>query len=242
MTYLITTYQTHSACYFKQRVRGSWLTNYSTVLLVIIGLLVSPAKVDAAFVNFDQFPGMNFLGGAVPIDSRLSNQLQPTTGAVFSTLGGADYVGVANLEIGSPSPHAPSPSNGIGGVTATGSLFYGIPIKISFFDLTSTTMAVTDFVSIVGDLRPISGDIILKAFDVNGSLLGFDQQPDSPGGREVSISIPGIHFITVESTSGTVAFDNLNFNDVSAVPVPAAVWLFVSGLLVVSGFAKKRRQ
>ena len=196
----------------------------------------------AAFINFDQFPGMDFRGGVVPIESQLSNQLQPTTGAVFSTLGGADYVGIANLEIGSPSAHAPSPPNGIGGVTVSGNLFYGIPIRISFFDPVSpATPAITDSVSITGDLRPIAGDIILKAYDVNGVLLGIDQQPDSPGGRIVSLSTPNIHFVTVESTSGTVAFDNLSFNDVSAIPIPAAIWLFATGFIGLIGVARRKK-
>lgn len=38
-----------------------------------------------------------------------------------------------------------------------------------------------------------------------------------------------------------VVYDNLNFAEVSAVPVPAAVWLFGSGLLGLVGVARRRK-
>ena len=38
-----------------------------------------------------------------------------------------------------------------------------------------------------------------------------------------------------------VFYDNLNFAEVSAVPVPAAVWLFGSGLLGLVGVARRRK-
>ena len=208
------------------------------LLSVFLGL---PPTAVAATIDFDAFPGMSFLGGSVPASSQLFDQLQPTTGAIFSSLGGANYVAVADLETGSPSAHAPSPPNGIGGVTSTGFIGFGVPIKISFFDpVSETTPAVTDFVSVTGDLRPIAGDIILKAFDISGLLIGMDQQPDSPGGRVVSFGAPGIHFVTLESTSGTVAFDNLVFNDVTPVPLPASILFLVSALIVVVRLARPR--
>src|SRR5689334_10990789 len=181
------------------------------VRAVVIASFLSANAANAATItiNFDSFPGMNFLGGAVPLASQLSNQLVSTTGAVFSTEGGSNYVAVANLEIGSPGPHAPSPPNGIGGVTAGGDLFYGIPILVSFFDPANpTTNAETNFVSVRGDLRGIPGNVFLVALDSNGNQIASDTQPDS-GGTLLSVSATGIHTVRMFSQTGTVAFDDL---------------------------------
>jgi hypothetical protein len=189
-----------------------------TLTAGIAAFLLAASPAGGAAINFDSFPGMNFLGGVVPAASQLSNQLHSATGAVFSSEGGADYVAVANLEIGSPSAHAPSPPNGIGAVTAANQLFYGIPIVVTFFDPTDVTRpAVTDFVSVRADLRGIPGSVRLVAYGVDGSQIGSDTQPDSLGPL-LSVSTPGIHSVTFFSDSGTVAFDDLTFNPVAAVP------------------------
>ena len=39
----------------------------------------------------------------------------------------------------------------------------------------------------------------------------------------------------------SVFYDNLSFAEVSAIPVPAAVWLFGSGLLGLVGVARRRK-
>lgn len=217
------------------------IRNILAALLFSVIALMSPIA-NAVLIDFENFQGMDFLGGSVSTESQLSNQFESTFGVVFSSLGGADFVGVVDLETGSPSAHAPSGTNGIGGVSDTGFLNYSAPIKVSFYDpILSSTQAVTDFISITGDLRPIAGDIILKAFDINDGLLAIDQQTDSPGGRVVSIAVPNIHYFTVESTSGTVAFDDLIFNEVStiSVPEPETIWLLFLGFFAVLGFNKK---
>jgi hypothetical protein len=176
---------------------------------------------------------MSFLGGSIPASSSLSNQLQPTTGATFSSEGGAAYVAVANLEIGSPTTHAPSKPNGIGGATLAGSISYSTPIVVTFSNpADSLQTAVTNFVSIQGDLRPIAGSIHLIAYDLLGSQIASDTEPDSVG-TLLSVTAASIHSVKFYSDSGTVAFDNLTFNQVSSVPEPAPLILALPGLMTV---------
>lgn len=218
--------------------------NFKSTLGVFCSALLS-TSVNAALIeiNFDDtigfvFSGMsNTPGVTVPSGSQLSDELQSTTGAIFSSEGGTSYVAVVDLGF---AAHAPSAPNGIGGASLAGSLNYNVPIQVSFFDPGSpTTKAVTDFVSIIGDLIPAAGSMILKAYDVNGVFINDDAKLDT-GGTVLSISAAGIHYITVESSSGTVAFDNLSFNEVTAVPVPAAVWLFGAGLIGLTGVARRK--
>ena len=50
----------------------------------------------------------------------------------------------------------------------------------------------------------------------------------------------GFNNTATDYAGSGVFYDNLNFAEVSAVPVPAAVWLFGSGLLGLVGIARRR--
>ena len=47
-----------------------------------------------------------------------------------------------------------------------------------------------------------------------------------------------ISYASANGAGGEVWFDNVS---VSAVPVPAAVWLFGSGLIGLAGFARRKK-
>ena len=51
----------------------------------------------------------------------------------------------------------------------------------------------------------------------------------------------GFGAVSTNYTPSGVFYDNLEFDQVSAVPVPAAVWLFGSGLLGLVGVARRRK-
>ena len=44
-----------------------------------------------------------------------------------------------------------------------------------------------------------------------------------------------------EVVNGAFALDNLRFENASAVPVPAAVWLFGTALIGFIGYGKRRK-
>jgi hypothetical protein len=208
-----------------------------SVIALVTGFIVSSAA-EAAFIDFDSLPGMfNSPGSTVPIESQLSDGFLSTLGVSFSSASG--YVAVVSH---SPFPTVSVP-NVIGGVTAGGLQSYGTPIEFTFFDpANSTTKGVTNFVSIRGDQAPLAGaTAAMEAFDIDGNSLGFTSAPDSTGGLTLSLAFPGIHSVRLTQNSassgidGTIGFDNLSFNTVTAVPAPAAVWLLSSGLLVLAG-------
>jgi len=130
------------------------------------------------------------------------------------------------------------------GTTTTLDLYYDVEGDTSYgYDL-SLDIAGDGSISNVGggdsDLgdftasgwRQFGGDI----YGENGStVLAFSF--DFTAGSDVSLlasgSYTGSSFTDVAITSSTVA-------TVSAVPVPAAVWLFGSGLLGLAGVAKRK--
>lgn len=211
------------------------------LLLTVLGVILTPILASATLmtIDFDSLLGMpNSPGSLVPLGSRLSDQLQPTTGAVFSSAAG--YVAVVDLTCCGPN-HAISNPNGIGGVNASGQLSYGTPISVTFFDPGNPLVsAVSDFVQIRGDQIAIAGTASLEGFDVFGNSLGSITAGDVAGGLTLTFSAPGIHSVQISQTSATIALDNLTFESVTSsatsVPEPASLGLMSVGLLGLVGY------
>jgi hypothetical protein len=51
----------------------------------------------------------------------------------------------------------------------------------------------------------------------------------------------GFGAVSTENNGSGIFYDNLVFAEVAPVPVPAAVWLFGSGLLGLVGVARRRK-
>ncbi|MCG8405930.1 MAG: hypothetical protein MI923_12110 [Phycisphaerales bacterium] len=180
-------------------------------------LLAEPAR--GTVINFDSLSAMaSSAGSPVPGFAQLSNQLHPTTGAVFSSLT-TNYVAVVELGVA----HAPSELNGIGGVNDLGQLDFSEAIIVDFFDPTNIGVPVTvSSASIQGDLAPSAGNNIhMQAFNIGGSLVDFDDQADL-GGTTLSVSAPDIHRLVIFSDVANVGFDNLTF---PTIPEPGTLSL-----------------
>ncbi len=200
-----------------------------TVVVGLVCILASSASADMIPIGFDSFSGMpNARPTLVPSASQLSDQLLSVSGVSFRSA--ADYVAVVNHEAWGTQ----SPPNVISGATADGWYTYdNTPISISFFDPSKPAVkAVTDYVSIRGDPAPAAGaTATMEAFDVFGHSLGEVTAFDVPGGLTLSLTVPGIHSILLtQNASGTIGFDNLQFNSVVPVPLPGAVLLGAIGL------------
>jgi hypothetical protein len=205
---------------------------------ITLGLLLAANTASAALITFDDLTGMsNSPGAAVPAASQLADQ-NLSLGVRFSS--DAPFVAVVNLTSQGPN-HAISNPNGIGGVSAAGTLSYGSPILMSFLDVGTGTAGVTDLVSIRGDQIAIAGTATLTAFGLDGSILGSTTANDVNGGLTLTLALAGIHRVSLTETSATIAFDNLTFNTpVGVVAEPGSLLLLGIGLIALLASPRKR--
>ncbi len=173
-------------------------------------------------------------GTPIQPESQLTDQFL-NLGVIFSSTGGT--VGV----VGAPGD-AVSLFNVIGGSSLGNTLpvlNYFEPITLQFVSPNTTTPATTTKVGAWND--PTGSLIQLSVFDINGNLLESIQANQ---GFFIGISNPLIasatfNYVSSQSVNG-FSLDDVTFGSVSAVPVPAAVWLFGSGLLGLIGIAKRK--
>jgi hypothetical protein len=221
-------------------------------LFVTLALFGVRSSAGAASENFDGFTGVLWSGGVVEPGAQVSDDLVSLNGAVFSTQGGSDFAAAVDLITNFPRLHAPSPPNGVAGASLAGILTYELPIKIAFFDPSNPNLpATTNSVSIQGDLVGNGGTNFasLEAYDLNGVLLVAESKFDNTAGGPgvLTVSGAGIHFVLARSDDGTVAFDNLQFNEVAPVPQPLptltgpALVLLVLGILGAYSIVVSRR-
>jgi hypothetical protein len=184
--------------------------------------LVTTTWAAQTTVDFEGLPGMTAWSyNNVPTESKLSSQLVSTYGTVFSSESACPYVAVIQLGSG----HATSGINGIGSVNGDNMNDYGTPFRIYFFLPSSpSTPATTDFVSIRNDLLASSyWPVTLQAYDYSGNLLGSATQTDSYA-FTLSLNVPGIHYVRIVAAD-SIAFDDLTFNSLVAVPEPSSLAL-----------------
>ena len=209
---------------FMLRIRALRVPVIITFVMAVFG--VGQVRAELLVIDFEGLSAMTFFSGnPIPPDARLSDAFLLTHGVSFSS--GSPYVAVVDLGIG----HATSGTNGIGGSTPAGVLTYDrqFPIVVSFFDPSDpSTPAVTDFVSVRGDLLGSGQLVTLNAFDIAGHLIASFTTTDD-GGETLSVSAPGIHSVQFLGTNDNagVALDDLTFNRVT--PAAGAANLLVNG-------------
>src|SRR5258706_15154121 len=100
------------------------------VILVACLAITSRATAGPTLINFDNLPASTAYsqGNFVPVADRLSNQLQSTSGILFSS--NSPYVAVVVLNGNS----APSLPNAIAGTSAAGTIDYSAQVTFSFWN------------------------------------------------------------------------------------------------------------
>lgn len=221
-------------------------------LAAMMGLALG---LSATTIDFEGSPGgvtastgYSF-GYAVPTSSLLDDEFWMTSGVRFSS-NGTGSVALIALGWG----HATSGANGIGALTANGTLDYSLPVTISFFQPGTLVAATYNYVTIRGDQFPVPANtsVTYRAFGIGGNLLATRTVADGSGGVYGFASSDGfdIHRFEIWSSSppdaysgfpgsgsfGTVALDDLTFrNDpTSSVPEPATALAVLAGCALVA--------
>jgi hypothetical protein len=200
--------------------------NHLIKAILAIAAMTVAGQAQATLITFEEAVLVamgNSPGSAVPIGAQLSDQFLTTDGVLFTS--GAGYAAVADH--GYPNL-TPTPPNIIGGTNANGTLNYAAPISASFFTTANPSiLATTNSVSVLGDLfGQGSGSVTLSAFDYLGNFLGSVTDTDNKplgSGPILTVNLAGIHSVTFSSTSGTVGFDNFQFGELTAAPVPGPI-------------------
>ena len=122
------------------------------------------------------------------------------------------------------------------------------PTTIQFVDPANpeSTIGTSTFSLLLGDGNPDTESFTITFRDISGAILagpvGYTTTDNGLLIQETSMSLGAlIGFVDIEldadSLSG-VTFDDLSYG---AVPIPAAVWLFGSGLIGLIGVARRKK-
>lgn len=201
---------------------------------------VASFQAGASVLGFDGLPpnGGGGSAGGTGVGIQPASQLTDQfigLGVRFSSSGGP--VGVVGVQGLPNQSDAKSPFNVIGGSKSAAplpTLDYFQPIVLDFVLADGSTPSTTDRVGAWND--PTGSRIRLSVFDAGGNLL---ESVEGNQGFFIGISRAGIasasfSYVATQSIAG-FSLDDVTFGQVSGVPVPAAGWLMVVGLLAVAG-------
>ena len=118
--------------------------------------------------------------------------------------------------------------------TTSGWMQNGAPDAVALYDNGS----LMDSVSYEGEIQPYQEGSILAFADSNTDIASLSRIPDGFDGDD-----NGLDFQSGCITPGTTniaGIGDCSATHVSAVPVPAAAWLFASGILGLTGLARRK--
>ncbi len=189
----------------------------------IVCLWLFSAAVHAAVVRFDlaSFPGSSgriesYVESGVKFGGAFTHTDAGLAGNPFNDTAFIQYEGYSSMNIG----------------LANGGLFNLLSIDIAELNMSMNSPASVTFIA----QRPGSV-MVSKTFTTDGIING------APGDFETFYfgeDFKGVQYVYIaEAAKDSIfsySFDNIH---VSAVPIPAAVWLFFSGLLVMFRLARR---
>lgn len=208
-------------------------------------VLSAPANftVSTTMIDFETYPDP---GGGSPITTPYSpyllyNQWQ-SLGVLVSDISNSSIAVAAYLKTYSQFTH--SGIKGLGIAPATSS---GVSMRYDFVipgTTTPTTMLEAGIWVQNGDATTAPSTV--EFFDIFGGLLGSVTTPSNQGSNNDFFAglstTTGISSIKI-SDAGYYLTDDLEFGNASLpTPIPAAVWLFGSGLFGLLGIAQKRKK
>lgn len=206
----------------------------SLLLLFLISGFSSASH--AILIDFNALAGVDIGPGPLTPLQIIDDEFS-ADGILFGRSGVSAGVGVANDE-------GPDGSQAVSGLDASG-LISGGGDGCCTGDIYFNFLGVTDFVSFdIGDRGGDTDNFQVRVFsqtDVLLSSLSYSGASYADIGT-VSIAMGGVHRIEIDFDNAIQTgyfLDNVNFNQV--VPVPAAAWLFVSGLIGLIGVARRKK-
>jgi len=210
-------------------------------LATVCGLLVSlySGMSQAALIttntlavtdDFSNFTGATSTNGPVTLNS----------GAIWSTSYAFSFIGNSTYALNT-NGNWTTARNGFTGLnTVTGSMTYTLPSLTDYvggFINYSTSATTTPLPHVIIEALDASSNV-LESYNItdlspisttandDGSFFGFSRSTADISAFRVS--------------NAYVVLDDLTYN-LSPVPVPAAAWLFGSGLLALIGMARRRK-
>lgn len=179
------------------------------------------------------------IGYGSSTDSTPGTDPGPAAPGSFPLIGSATYDDVAGtLDMTySYAVYIQSPASAVGNYTVTSSLSYTGTPGAGTFTTTAGTGAnlacVTGSIACPANLN-LGVPFALSATPVSGNGGGLLEQAFNVAGGTNTWTLKGFNgFLTTAYT--------MTFTPTTVVPVPAAAWLFGSGLMGLAGLARRRR-
>ena len=203
-----------------------YFIKFSNICLVVVS-----SHASAATIDFE----------SVSAGTQLTNQFE-MQGVLFSGTSAQSGLVMTEGQFGTAN-FGNSPTH----IVHAGS--YGESTTIQFVDPTNptSTIGTSTFSLLLGDGNPDTETFSIKFRDISGGILaepvGYMTTANGLLIQETSESLGAlIGFVDImldaDSPSG-VAFDDLSYGVV--IPIPAAIWLFGSGLLGLIGVARRKK-
>jgi hypothetical protein len=213
---------------------------YSLCLALV--LVPFAASSHAVLLDFESLDGVSAQAGPIVPVAVIDDEFA-SDGILFGKAGISAGVGVINSVAFIDSMIVPART--IGGLDA-GGILPGVGSGCCTGDIYFKFLGVTDLISfIVGDLGGDFDVFEIRAYDIANTLVDL-QNVQGDSFQNVTIAVAGIHRVEVDfdnSNEYGYALDDLQFNEVTpvTVPAPSVLVLMFAGMLSL-GFSRSKKR